>query len=91
MFFYLVLYIKSKVPICTYDTMCPMGIRTLPSVLSTVQDEYQRSLIVDFEGIWVYLGGKKMCIRKLWNATCYDTGGEDVTQTLNNIESMSKD
>ena len=53
-----------------------------------MQDEYQRSLIVDFEGIWVYLGGKKMCIGELWNATSW---GEDVTQTLNNIESMSKD
>ena len=38
--------------ICTYDTMCPMGIRTLPVVL-TVQDEYQQNLIVDFEGIRV--------------------------------------
>jgi len=39
--------------ICTYDTMCRMGIRTLPAVLSTMQDEYQRNLIVDFEGIRV--------------------------------------
>ena len=38
-----------------------------------------------------YLGSKKMCIGELWNGTSYDTGGEDVTQTLNNIESMSKD
>ncbi len=68
--------------ICTYDAMCPMGVHTTPAVLSSVQDENQRSPIVDDGGIWVYLGGEDRCVGKLWNATGDDTGGEDVTRNV---------
>jgi hypothetical protein len=61
--------------LCPYDAMCPGGPGSNPAVLMQSVDDVQRSPVLDLEGVWVFVGGEKVCMGELWDTSESNAAG----------------